>query len=105
MGARGGYVCGMDEKSYFGEWEGRAPGEVSLTAVIETQTLPLRENRMVAFRIAMVTDENQLADIRAGRKTPPSLQLSFTAAHARRFASQLELAADIAEGRVPRPNG
>lgn len=95
----------MGVKSYFGEWQGRGPDEVSLTAVIETQTLPLPENRTVAFRIAMVADQAHLEDIRAGRKKPTSLQLSLPAELARRLASQLELAADIAEGRVPRPNG
>jgi hypothetical protein len=93
----------MGGKGRFDDWVKQDDGMVGLTPVVGTEAQAIPERHGVAFRLAMIAGEKHLVAIDAGESRPVVLQLSFDATDARRFASQLELAADLAEGRTPRP--
>lgn len=92
----------MAQSYAFGPWMiDEASGNTGFTPVILAEAEPAIEAGVVVFRIAMIADPAHLALFREGKVKPAILQLSMPADRARKFASQLELAADQIEGRVP----
>lgn len=94
----------MDRYS-FGDWLNDETGLLGLTPVILTEAQPVKGEETVIYRIAMIADRNHLELFKSGKVKPAVLQLSMPADKARAFASQLALAADLAEGRTPTPQG
>jgi hypothetical protein len=91
----------MGEKQPFAGWERDAEGNLKLTPVFSIDVQGSRDAGIVVFKMDMIADNRHLELIKAGKMKPVGLQLSLTPAAARRFASQLDVVADLVEGRAP----